>query len=94
LILKAAPTSSSFSEGALELVDGELGVVKERFLVSVLGRQLLPLFQLPPTTTFVVVLPSPLLRWRRAHQRHLLLRDLLVTEDFVVVDREEEEEAS
>jgi hypothetical protein len=39
--------------------------MKEHFLVSVLGRRLLPLLQLLPTVSFVVVvLPmSPLRRW-------------------------------
>jgi hypothetical protein len=31
------------SEGAPEQLDGELSVAEERFLVRVLGRQLLPL---------------------------------------------------
>jgi hypothetical protein len=69
------------SEGSLEQVDSELGVVKERFLVSVLGRLLLPLLQLPLTVAFVVVvLPSSPLRRRRALRSHLLL--LSVTEDL------------
>jgi hypothetical protein len=69
------------SEGSLEQVDSELGVVKERFLVSVLGRLLLPLLQLPLTVAFVVVvLPSSPLRRRRAPRSHLLL--LSVTEDL------------
>jgi hypothetical protein len=47
------------SEGAPEQLDGELSVVKERFLVTVLGRQLLPLLQLLPMVAFIiVVLPS------------------------------------
>jgi hypothetical protein len=80
-------------EGSLEQVDGKLGVVKERFLVGVHGRQLLPLLQLPPTAAFViVVLPSPPLHQRWAPRCHLLIRDLSVNEDFVVADREEEEE--
>jgi hypothetical protein len=80
------------SEGALEQVDDELGVIEEQFLNSILGRRLLPLHQLPPTAAFVVVvLPSSPLRQRRAPRRHLFL--LSVTEDFVVVDCEEEEEA-
>jgi hypothetical protein len=68
-------------EGSLEQVDCELGVVKERFLVSVLSRRLLPLLKLPPTATLVIViLPSSLLRRWRAPRRHLLL--LSVTEDL------------
>jgi hypothetical protein len=47
------------SEGAPEQLGGELIVVEERFLVDLLGRQLLPLLQLLPTAAFVVVvLPS------------------------------------
>jgi hypothetical protein len=41
----------------------------------------------------VFVLPSPPLHRRWAPRCHLLLHDLSVTEDFVVVDRKEEEEA-
>jgi hypothetical protein len=69
------------SEGTLEQLDGELSVVEERLLVSVLGHRLLPLLQLLPTAAFVVVvLPSsPLRRWW-APWRHLLL--LSVTEDL------------
>jgi hypothetical protein len=69
------------SEGTPEQVDGELSVVKERFVVGVLGRRLLPLLQLLPTAAFVViVLPSsPLQRWWAA-QCHLLL--LSATEDL------------
>jgi hypothetical protein len=69
------------SEGSLEQLDGELSVVEERLLVSVLGHRLLPLLQLLPTAAFVVVvLPSsPLRRWW-APWRHLLL--LSVTEDL------------
>jgi hypothetical protein len=52
-----------FSEGAPKQLGGELIVVEERFLVSVLGRRLLLLLQLLPTAAFVVVvLPSSLLR--------------------------------
>jgi hypothetical protein len=80
------------SDGALKQVDDELGVIKERFFVGIVGRRLLHLLQLPLTATFVVVvLPSPPLRRRWAPRRHLLLRDLSLTEDFVVVDRDEEE---
>jgi hypothetical protein len=40
-------------------LDGELSVVEERFLVGILGRQLLPLLQLLPMAAFVVnVIPS------------------------------------
>jgi hypothetical protein len=53
------------SEGAPKKLDGELSVVEEWFLVGVLGRRLLPLLQLLPTTAFVVVvLPSSPLRRR------------------------------
>jgi hypothetical protein len=69
------------SEGAPEQLGGELIVVEERFLVGVLGRRLLPLLQLLPTSAFVVVvLPSSLLRWWWAPRRYLLL--LSVTEDL------------
>jgi hypothetical protein len=69
------------SEGTLEQLDGELSVVEERLLVSVLGHRLLPLLQLLPTAAFVVVvLPSsPLRRWW-APWRHVLL--LSVTKDL------------
>jgi hypothetical protein len=47
------------SEGATEPLGSELIVVEERFLVGVLGCQLLPLLQPLPTAAFVVVvLPS------------------------------------
>jgi hypothetical protein len=53
------------SEGAPEQLGGKLIVVKERFLVGVLGYRLLPLLQLLPTAAFVVVvLPSSPLRQR------------------------------
>jgi hypothetical protein len=70
------------SEGAPEQLGGELIVVEERFLVGVLGRELLPLLHLLPTAAFVVVvvLPSSPLRRRWAPRRHLLL--LSVTEDL------------
>jgi hypothetical protein len=62
------------SEGAPEQLDGELSVVEERFLVGVLGRRLLPLLQLLPTTALVdVVLPSSPLRRRWVPRRYLLL---------------------
>jgi hypothetical protein len=52
------------SKCAPEQADDVLSVIEERFLVSVLGHRLLPLLQLLPTTTsVVVVLPlSPLQR--------------------------------
>jgi hypothetical protein len=69
------------SEGAPEQLDGQLIVVKERFLASVLGCRLLPLLQLLPTAAFVVVvLPSSSLRRWWAPRHHLLL--LSVTEDL------------
>jgi hypothetical protein len=69
------------SEGAPEQLGGELIVVDERFLVSVLGRRLLPLLQLLLTAPFVVVvLPSFPLRRRWDPRCHLLL--LLVTQDL------------
>jgi hypothetical protein len=45
------------SEGAPEQLGGELIVIKERFLVGVLGRRLLPLLQLLPTAASSM--PSP-----------------------------------
>jgi hypothetical protein len=69
------------SKGAPEQLGGELIVVEERFLVSVLGRRLLPLLQLLPKAALViVVLPSSPLRCWWAPRRHLLL--LSVTEDL------------
>jgi hypothetical protein len=68
------------SEGATEQLGGKLIVIEERFLIGVLGRQVLPLLQLLPTAAFVVVvLPSSPLRGRWAPRRHLLLS---VTEDL------------
>jgi hypothetical protein len=40
----------------------------------------------------IIVLPSRLLRRWWAPRCHFLLRDVSVTEDFLVVDLEEEEE--
>jgi hypothetical protein len=69
------------SKGTPKQLGGELIVVKERFLVGVLGRWLLPLLQLLPTAAFVVIVPpSSPLRPRWAPRRHLLL--LSVTEDL------------
>jgi hypothetical protein len=69
------------SDGALEQLSGELIVIEERFLVGVLGLQLLPLLQFRPMTAFVVVvLPSSPLRRRWAPRCHLLL--LSVTKDL------------
>jgi hypothetical protein len=69
------------SKGAPEQLDDKLSVIKEWFLVSVLGCWLLPLLQLLPTAAFVVVvLPSSPLRRRWAPRRHLLL--LSVTKDL------------
>jgi hypothetical protein len=81
LDVEGRASTFKLSEGTPEQVDGELSVVKERFVVGVLGRRLLPLLQLLPTAAFVViVLPSsPLQRWWAA-QCHLLL--LSATEDL------------
>jgi hypothetical protein len=69
------------SEGTPKQLGGELIIVKERFLVGILGRRLLPLFQLLSTSAFIVaVLLSSLLRRRWAPRRHLLV--LSVTEDL------------
>jgi hypothetical protein len=43
LDVESLANTFKLSEGTLEQLDGELSVVEERFLVSVLGRRLLPL---------------------------------------------------
>jgi hypothetical protein len=59
LYVKGRAKTFKLSEGAPEQLDGELSVIEERFLIGVLGRQLLPLLQFLPMTAFVViVLPS------------------------------------
>jgi hypothetical protein len=67
LDVKGLANTLKLSEGALEQLGSELIVVEERFLVGVLGHQLLPLLQLLLMAAFVVVvlLSSPL-RWQWA----------------------------
>jgi hypothetical protein len=67
LDVKGLANTLKLSEGALEQLGSELIVVEERFLVGVLGHQLLPLLQLLLMAAFIVVvlLSSPL-RWQWA----------------------------